>query len=137
MLKTCDIDNELHPLLTQYLVDTNSYNFLQSFIRIASKFFIVHRREYTYLGVPVTQHGTRVEALTSFYGSQQLIKTPRHLFQISATCIDLVFANQPHLVMKIGVPSLLCRTCQHQIIFAKLNLKVKYPPAYILGLFQN
>ena len=96
------------------MVDTTSYSLQQSFIRIASRFSIVHRREYTYLGDPVTQHGSRVKALTPFYGLQQLIKTPRHLFQNSATCIDLVFAKQPHLVMKIGVPSLLCRT-RHQV----------------------
>ena len=83
-----------------------------------------------YLGDPVTPQGARVEALTSFYGLNQLIKTPTHLLQNSATCIDLVFTNQPHLVMESGVHSSLSSTCHHEIVFAKLNLKVEYPPPY-------
>ena len=65
-----------------------------------------------------------------FYGLNQLIKTPTHLLQNSATCIDLVFTNQPHLVMDSGFHSSLSRTCQHKIVFAKLNLKAEFPPPY-------
>ena len=83
-----------------------------------------------YLGDPVTPQGARVEALTSFYGLNQLIKTPTHLLQNSATCIDLVFTNQPHLVMESGVHRSVSSTCHHQIVFAKLNPKVEYPPPY-------
>ena len=46
-----------------------------------------------YLGDPITPHGARVEALTSFYGLHQLINTPAHLLQNSPTCIGLVFIN--------------------------------------------
>ena len=60
----------------------------------------------------------------------QLIKTPTHLLQNSATRIDLVFTNQPHLVMESGVHSFLSSTCHHEIVFAKLNLKVEYSPPY-------
>ena len=38
-----------------------------------------------YLGDPITPQGVRVEALTSFYGLNQLIKTPTHLLQNSAS----------------------------------------------------
>ena len=47
-----------------------------------------------------------------------------------ATCINLVFTNQPHLVMESVVHSSLSSTCHHDIVFAKLNLKVEYPPLY-------
>ena len=60
----------------------------------------------------------------------QLIKKPAHLLQNSATCIDLVFTNQPHLVIKSGVHSSLGSKWHHEIVFAKLNLKVEYPPTY-------
>ena len=83
-----------------------------------------------YLGDPVTSQGASAEALTSFYGSNQLIKTPTHLLQNSATGIDLVFTNQPHLVIESGVHSSLSSTCHHKIVLAKLNLKVEYPPPY-------
>ena len=81
-------------------------------------------------GDPVTPHGARVEDLTTFYGFHQLIKIPTHLPQNSATCTDLVFTNQPHFVMERGVHSSLSSTCHHEIVFAKLNLKVEYPPPY-------
>ena len=90
------------------------------------------RNSNWYLEDPVTPQGNRVEDLTSFYGLNQLIKTPTHLLQNSATCIDLVFTNQPHLVMESGVHSSLSSTRQHEIVFAKLNLKVEYSPPYEL-----
>ena len=83
-----------------------------------------------YLGDPATSQGASAEALTSFYGSNQLIKTPTHLLQNSATGIDLVFTNQPHLVIESGVHSSLSSTCHHKIVLAKLNLNVEYPPPY-------
>ena len=48
----------------------------------------------------------------------------------SSSCIDLIFTNQPNLVTESGVyPSLLLK-CHYQIVFAKLNLNVEYPPLY-------
>ena len=88
------------------------------------------RNSNWYLGDPVTPQGACVKAVISFYGLNQLIKTPTHLLQNSATFIDLVFTNQPHLVMESGVHSCLSSTCHHETVFAKLNLKVKYPPCY-------
>ena len=32
--------------------------------------------------------------------------------------------------MESGVYSSICSTCLHQIVFAKLNLQVEYPPPY-------
>ena len=88
------------------------------------------RNSNRYLGDPATPQEARFEALTSFYGLNQLIKTPKDLLQNSATCIDLVFTNQPHLVMERGVHGSLSSTSHNEIIFAKLNLKDKYPPPY-------
>ena len=82
------------------------------------------------LGDPVSPQGACVEALTSFYGLNQLLKTPTHLLQNSATCIDQVFTNQPHLIMESGVQSSLRSACYYEIIFTKLNLKVEYRPPY-------
>ena len=88
------------------------------------------RNSNWYLGDPVTPQGVRFENLTSFYGLSQLIMTPRQLLQNSATCIDLVFTNQPHLIMENGFHSSLSSTYQHQIVFGKLNLKLEYSPPY-------
>ena len=108
---------------------------LQDIFKLKSSFVLITgdfncRNSNWYLGDPVTPQGVRVEALTYFYGLNQLIKTPTHLLQNSATCIDLVFTNQLHLVMESGVHSSLSSTCHHETVFAKLNLKVEYPPPY-------
>ena len=48
----------------------------------------------------------------------------------SSSCIDLIFTSQPNLVMESGVFSSLHPNCRHQIIYAKFNLKIYYPPPY-------
>ena len=68
-----------------------------SFVLITGDFNF--RNSNWYLGDPVNPHGVRVEALPTFYGFHQLIRTPTDLLQNSATCIDLAFTNQLHLVM--------------------------------------
>ena len=102
-----------------------SEELLQDIFKLKSSFVLITgdfncRNSNWYLGDPVT----------SFYGLNQLIKTPTHLLQNSATCIDLVFTNQSHRVMESGVHSSISSQCHHEIVFAKLNLKAKYPPPY-------
>ena len=108
---------------------------LQDIFKLKSSFILNSgdfncRNSNWYLGDPVTREGARLKTLTSFYGLNQLIKTLTHLPQNSATCIDLVFNNQPHLVMESGVHSSLSSTCHHEIVFAKLNLQIEYTPPY-------
>ena len=74
--------------------------------------------------------GTQIECLTSLYGFEQMISEPTHMIQNSSSCIDLMFINQPHLVIESGVHPSLHSKCHHQIIFCKLNLKIHYPPPY-------
>ena len=74
--------------------------------------------------------GTRFESITSYYGLHQIINEPTHILPSSAFCIDLISTNQPNLVINSGVHSSLHQNCHHQIIFAKINLKVYHPPPY-------
>ena len=74
-----------------------------------------------------TYEGSKTDAITSQFGLQQLIK---ELLTDSSACIDLLFTSQPNLVMESGVHSSLHQNCHHQMIFAKINLKVFYPPPY-------
>ena len=55
------------------------FKFKSSFVLIVADFTC--RNSNCYLGDPVTPQEARVEALISFYGLNQLIKTPRDLFQ--------------------------------------------------------
>ena len=51
--------------------------------------------------------GTRMENLTSSYGMKQLISAPTHILRYSSSCIDLIFVNQPNLVIDARIhPSL-------------------------------
>ena len=42
----------------------------------------------------------------------------------------MIFTSQSNLVMESGVYSSLHPICHHQIVFAKINLKVYYPLPY-------
>ena len=50
--------------------------------------------------------------------------------QNQLSCIDLIFTDQPSLVVDSGVHSTLHENCRHQITYCKLNLKIEYPPPY-------
>ena len=77
-----------------------------------------------------TVEGARLEALTSLHGFHQLISEPTHLLPTSTSYIDLIFTDQPNLVVDSGTNSTLNPKCHHQITYCKLNLIIKYPPTY-------
>ena len=73
----------------------------------------------------------QVDSLTTSYGLSQIISDPTYILPNSSSCVDLIFTNQPNLVPeKDGVYPSLHPKCHHQIVFAKLNLNVEYPPLY-------
>ena len=76
-----------------------------------------------------TEEGTILESLTSLYGIKQLISAPAHILQHFSSCIDLIFVNQPNLVIDSGI-------CHHQVIFYKLNLKFAYPLNYAREVWE-
>ena len=78
-----------------------------------------------------TVEGTNIEALTSYHGFEQVINEPAHILPNSFSCIDLIFADKPNLIVESGVlPSLHVINCHHQLIYSKLNLNVIYPLPY-------
>ena len=74
--------------------------------------------------------GLKIETITSQFGLQKLINESTHLRANSFSCNDLIFTSQPNLVMESDVHSSLYPNCHHQIVFAKINLKICYPPPY-------
>ena len=78
-----------------------------------------------------TYEGTRIDGITSQFGLEQLIHEPNHITGERSSCIDLIFASQPNLVVKSGVQSSLRQNCDHHIVFARFNLKVVFPPTSI------
>ena len=81
-------------------------------------------------GKMIFLHLKVLKSLSAFYGLSRIISDPTHILPNSSSCIDLIFTNQPNLVAESGAyPSLHCK-CHHQVLFAKLNLNVEYPPLY-------
>ena len=77
-----------------------------------------------------TNEGTKIDAVTSSYGLQQLISQPTHLLANPFSCIDLNFTDHPSLIVDCGNHPSLHPNCQHQIIYGKLDLKIIYPPPH-------
>ena len=72
--------------------------------------------------------GLEFYTLSSLLGYSQLINEPTNFEpNMSPSCIDLLFASQPNLVVESSVHPSLSNTCPHQIIFAKISFKVFLP----------
>ena len=77
----------------------------------------------------ITSHkGPLIESLTISYGLQQLIFDARHLLPNSSSCIDLIFTDQPNLIVDSGIHPSLHPKCHYQISYCRCNLTVEYPP---------
>ena len=74
--------------------------------------------------------GTHINSLISMYGFDQLISDPTHILPASSSCIDLIFTDQPNLVVHSDVHSFLHTNCHHQITYCNINLMIVYPPPY-------
>ena len=79
---------------------------------------------------PDTDEGIEISTITSSYGLTQIINEPTHILPNSSSCIDLLFTNQPNMVIKSGIYSSLHPNCHHQIIYANINFKLFFPPPY-------
>ena len=72
--------------------------------------------------------GSELDFLTSQFGLLQIMKEPTHILDNSRSCIDLIFTSQPNMVIDSGVHASLHSNCHHQIIYAKFDLNIFYPP---------
>ena len=68
--------------------------------------------------------------MTSQFGLSQVITEATHILEASSSCINLIFTTQSNLVVEPGVHTSLHPNCHHQIVFAKLDLQIYYPPPY-------
>ena len=77
-----------------------------------------------------SSEGSELDFLTSQFGLSQIIKEPTNILDNSKSCIDLIFTSQPNVVIDSGVHASLHANYHHQIIYAKFDLKMIYPPSY-------
>ena len=83
-----------------------------------------------YLNDITSFEGSQIEFLASQFVVSQVITEPTHILGNSKSCIDLIFTLQPNMIMDSGVHPSLHSNFHHQIIYAKFELKVFYPPPY-------
>ena len=73
--------------------------------------------------------GRLFEILASDNGLHQFISEPTHLMGDSKSCIDLIFTEQPNLIIESGVHPSLHEQCHHQIAYSKLSVSnIALPP---------
>ena len=77
-----------------------------------------------------SNEGSQIDSLATTYDLQQLISDPTRILPNSSTCIDLIFTDQPNLVVDSGVHPSLHTNYHLQITFCKFNLIIEYPPPY-------
>ena len=83
-----------------------------------------------WIGDIEASEGSRINALTTSYGFQQLISEPTHILNNSSSCIDLIFTDEPNLVINSGTHLSLHLNCHHKITHFKIYLKITYPPPH-------
>lgn len=66
-----------------------------------------------------------------------MIKESTHILENSSSCIDLIFTNEPNMVVESRVHHPLHQDCHHQIFIPKFNLKVHYLPPYERTFFST
>ena len=70
--------------------------------------------------------GIAIENISSQCGLYQVINQPAHILENSSSCTDLKYLLLNPT--ESGVHSSLQPNCHQQVIYAKFNLKVHYPP---------
>ena len=122
-------NNEFNKFLTNFERLLNHVKQLRSSFLVPLGDFNARSKSW-YLDDITTYKGSKIDSLTTTHGLYQLISQPTHLLPTSSTCIDLIFTDQPNLVVNSGAHPSLHKNCHHQITFCKLNLKIVYPPPY-------
>ena len=78
-------------------------------------------------GGDTNAEGLLLDELTSSLGLEQLISDPTNYEDgKNPSCIDLIFCDQPNIVLESGIRPSPDNFCKHQIIFGRLNLHI--PP---------
>ena len=77
-----------------------------------------------------TTEGKAIEDISSQFGLHRMTNERIHILESSFSCIDLILTSQPNLIIESGVHPSLHPNSHHQIIFAKFNLEIHYPPPY-------
>ena len=75
--------------------------------------------------------GDTFDTITKQYGLHQIIREPTHILDNTSSCINLIFTSQPNFKIESGVRPSLHPNCHLQIVYAKFNLQIYFPPPYL------
>ena len=74
--------------------------------------------------------GSQVDAITSASGLSQLICEHTRTLPNSTLYTDLIFINHSNFILNSVIHASLYSNYHHQLVYAKLNLKIEYPQLY-------
>ena len=89
------------------------------------------KSENRYKHDETSYEGAKIDALTTQFGLQQIIKWPTYILAKSFSCIDLIFTPDENLVMESGILSSLYPNNISLEIFEK-NRK-----SFLINIVQN
>ena len=81
-------------------------------------------------GDSTTNESTKLNSLVSTHDFHQLISYPTHILPDLLSCIDIMFTDQPILVVDSGILPTLHENHHHQITYCKFNPQNQYPNSY-------
>ena len=118
------------PSQDQSVFDDFTINFelLLSKLQAENPFCVVITGDFNCRSTQWWEHDTEnnegrlFEPFVSELGLHQLISEPTHFMGDSKSCIDLIFTDQPNLIVDSGVYPSLHEQCHHQIVYGKLSV---------------
>ena len=81
--------------------------------------------------------GITIENVTPQFGLSEITKEATHILEFFSSYNDLIFTTQPNLLVESGVHPSLHPNYHHQIVFAKFNSQIYYPPPYSREIWQQ
>ena len=81
--------------------------------------------------------GIAIENLSSALDLNQIVREPTDFEEKQhPSCIDLVFCDQPNIIVGSGVRPSLDPFCKHQIIYCNINFNMPSAPSYMRNVWH-
>ena len=122
-------NNEFELLLSNFEQLLNDVNKSKPFLSVIKGGYNARFSSWRANDVNATK-GSKLYSFTSPDGFPQLINEPTHIQTNSSSFIDLIFTDQPNLLVNTGVHASLHPNRHYQIVHSSFNLNICYSPPY-------
>ena len=106
------------------------YKYTKFFFQLQLLVTLTQNKKSWHFNDSTTSQGNILKNITSKFRLQQIIHEPSYILDHFSSCIDLIFTSQSNLITELGVPPSLYPNCHHQVVYAKFNQQIYYPPQY-------